>query len=179
MSDIIRHKNLRHREIISQMVYHNRKPSEIAEMLGFSENGLRAIIRSPLFQVELQKELQIKQRMERDSVLQSVATAAADKLLEAISTGKLTFEEKDADGQVVKRTEKVLDGREIVAIAHDALDRTGHKPVTHTVEAHVDLGNLIMQAAKEDEAQERTIFVNPEDIKDITPSITEENGDLD
>lgn len=143
--------NLRHREVISQLVYHQKSVRQIAEELGFSEGGLHQIIKSPLFQIELQKELLIKQRMERDSVLQQVATAGAAKLQEAVTTGKLTFAFKNAQGQE-EVAEKVLDGREIVAIVHDALDRTGHKPVERTLEAHVDLGAMIIQAHKEAEA---------------------------
>lgn len=143
---------LRHREVISRLLYHNQSVREIAEDLGFSEAGLSAIIRSPLFQIELQKELNIKQKIERDNVLQSVATNGAAKLAEAVKTGKMTFEETDEHGNVVKRTEKVLDGREIVAIAHDALNRTGHKPVERRVEATIDLGQMIINAHKKAES---------------------------
>jgi hypothetical protein len=148
----IKPRQLRHREVISQLVYHSKTVAQIAEELGFSEPGLHRIIRSPLFQVELQKELLIKQRMERDSVLQSIATEGAEKLREAVTTGKLTFHVVDKDGKETV-TEKVLDGREIIAIAHDALDRTGHKPISKTVEAHVDLGTMILQAHKEAEQE--------------------------
>lgn len=129
------------------LIYHNKSIKQIAEELGFSESGLYKIVGSPLFQMELQKELAIKQRMERESVLQQVASAGTSKLLEAVQTGKMKFEEKDKDGKII-HTEKVLDGREIVAITHDALDRTGHKPINRTIDATVDLGSMIMQAHK-------------------------------
>lgn len=147
--------NLRHKEVISRMVYHNQTVRQMAEELGFSESNLRSIINSPLFQIELQKELSIKQRMERDSVLQQIATSGAKKLLEAVEKGKMVFRDTDSEGREVI-IEKVVDGREIVNIVHDALDRSGHKPVERSVSVTGDLGTLVMQAFKnkkdEDEA---------------------------
>ena len=139
---------LRHREVISRLLYHNQTVKQIAEELGFSEGGLGKVIRSPLFQIELQKELNIKQTIERNNVLQSVATNGVAKLAEAVTTGKMTFEERDSTGAIIKRTEKVLDGREIIAITHDALDRTGHKPVERSIAASFDLGSMILNAHK-------------------------------
>lgn len=144
-SETLTRTKLRHREIISQLVYHNKSVRQIARELGFSENGLHTIIRSPLFQIELQKEMQLKRHMERDSVLQEIATEGVGLIKQAVTKGKLTFIETNADGEVIT-SEKVLDGREIVAIVHDALDRTGHKPVERSITGTVDLGAMIMQA---------------------------------
>lgn len=168
---IIRRTQLRHREVISRLVYHNQSVKEIAEELDFSVSGLNSIIRSPLFQIEMQKELNIKQKIERDNVLQSIATNGAKKLAEAVTTGKMTFEEMDEHGVVVKRTEKVLDGREIVAIAHDALDRTGHKPVAQTVTATLDLGNMVLQAHKDADSGRGDDVIDVEVIEDAPEEV--------
>lgn len=138
---LVNASQIRHREVLSRMVYHNQTPRQIALELGFNPQNIYRIINSPLFQAELQKELTLKRRMERDGVIQSVADAGVQKLHEAVTTGKLVYGNE----------EKVLDGREIVAIIHDSLDRTGHKPVNTTVEAHMDLGSMIIQAHKDAE----------------------------
>jgi uncharacterized protein (UPF0297 family) len=152
--------HLRHREVLSRMVYHNQKPSEIASELGFSLSHIYRIVNSPLFQAELQKELTLKRKMERDAVIQSVADEGTKKLLEAVKTGKIVYTQDDG-----KIEEKVLDGREIVNIIHDSLDRTGHKPVNTVIEGHVDLGSMIIQAHKDAEAAKAE-----EDVIDVTPT---------
>jgi hypothetical protein len=166
---IIRRTQLRHREVISRLVYHCQTVQQIAEELGFSEVGLHRIIRSPLFQIELQKELNIKQKIERDNILQSVANNGLTKLAEALQTGKMTFVERDEVGNEIKRTEKVLDGREIISIAHDALNRTGHSPAKPAtivqnntkVETKIDLGAMVISAHKKVELG--TLDVPPPD----------------
>ncbi len=159
-------RQLRHREILSRLVYYSQSVEQIARELDFSAQHINRIIASPLFQAELQKELTVKRRMERDAVIQQVADEGSKKLLEAVTTGKLTY---TMDGG--KIMEKVIDGREIIAIAQDALDRTGHKPTAITVDAHVDLGSLIIQATKEAEDAEKEDLHAEEKVEiiDVTP----------
>ena len=141
---------LRHREIITQLVYYpNKTIGQIAEELGFNPGHVSHIINSPMFQIELQKELRTKQHLERESALQTVATKGTEKLIEAVTKGKLVFEDTDQDGVPFVR-EKVLDGRDIVNIVHDALDRVGHKPAQKVIQGTVDLGAMIMQAHKDE-----------------------------
>lgn len=138
---------VRHREIISRMVYQGQTTAQIAEELGISRGGLQAVLQSPMFQVELQKELSIKARIDRDSAIQRVASVGVAKLEEAVTTGKFTYIKETDEGSVV--VEKVLDGRDIIDIIHDALDRSGHKPVNRNIEAHVDLGSMVVAAHKD------------------------------
>src|SRR6187549_88501 len=96
-------KTVRHREIISRMVYHHQSVPTIAKELGMSVASTYVLVNTPMFQAELQKELTLKRKMERDAVIQSVADEGTKKLLEAVTTGKLVYPREDGEME-----EKVL-----------------------------------------------------------------------
>lgn len=139
--------NERHRIAIMMMVYEPKyTKKEIAEKLEFDYNSFSAISRSPLFQKELQKEARKRDKAIRETLLEKVANKSVKVLDEALSKGKIKFQDHEKGEETVIR----LSGRVLMETVRDVLDRTGHKPVDRKVEAHFDFGENVRNAFDED-----------------------------
>src|SRR5881394_353543 len=169
----------RHREIILRLVYHGHTKRQICRDLGFNERYFSLITNSPLFKAELQKEIEVRQKDERQRRLNQLSDPAIKIIEQIVTKGRAEFVVVDPDNPDKMVTNVVrVTGRTLVDLVNSLLDRTGHKPIEHKkVEASLDLGKSIIAAHEQASSDDIEEALEAEIVRDDQPQLTEGNSE--